>query len=178
MELPITIRRAVLDDATAIAEVHVAAWRTTYAGIVDQTYIDTLSVADRAAAWTQRLSAEIDAGLDILVATEAHGRIVGFLSAGVIRDPLPGFDAELHAIYLLDSVQRTGVGRRLVREWAALALARGVHAAVVRVLAANPARLFYERLGAEHLRDTEHVIGGRSYADCWYGWRDLHDLTG
>jgi hypothetical protein len=64
-----------------------------------------------------------------------------------------------------------------VREWAVLALGRGWHSAVVRVLAANPACFFYERLGAEHLRDTQHVIAGRSYPDRWYGWRDLHDLA-
>jgi hypothetical protein len=35
----LTVRRARPDDATAIAEVHVASWRTTYPGIVDQAYI-------------------------------------------------------------------------------------------------------------------------------------------
>ena len=172
-----TIRRAALDDALAIAEVHVASWRTTYPGIVDQSYIDSLSVAERAAAWTKRLSGAIDEPPDILVAAAADGRIVGFISGGAIRDALPGFDAELHAIYLLDSVQGAGIGRRLVREWAALALKRGLHAGIVRVLAANPARFFYERLGAEHLLDAQHSIAGKEYPECWYGWRSLHDLT-
>ena len=176
-EPPVTIRRAVPDDALGIAEVHVASWRTTYPGIVDQAYIDTLSVAERAGAWTRRLSDASDAAPDVLVATAADGRVVGFISGGAIREPFPGFDAELHAIYLLDSVQRAGVGRRLVREWAVLALGRGLHAAVVRVLAANPARFFYERLGAEHLLDAHHLIAGKQYPERWYGWRSLHDLT-
>lgn len=175
------IRRALPADATAIAEVHVAAWRTTYPGIVDQAYIDSMSVSERAATWLQRLSADGAAGPDILVATAGDGRVVGFVSGGPIREPLEEFDAELHAIYLLESFQRAGLGRRLVREWAALAHARGFRAAVVRVLAANPARLFYERLGGELLRETELVIGGTSYPERWYGWhslRDLRDLPG
>lgn len=161
----IAIRRAVPGDAVAIAEVHVASWRTTYRGIVDQAYIDALSVAERADAWTQYLSADVPNAPDILVALDADGRTVGFISGGLIREPVAGFDAELHAIYLLEPFQHAGVGRRLVREWATFTLARGLRAAVVCVLAANPARLFYERLGAERLRDAQHVIGGTSYPE-------------
>lgn len=72
-EHAVSIRHATLDDATAIAEVHVASWRTTYRGIVDQAYIDTLSVAERATAWAQRLSADVDDGPDVLVAVAADG---------------------------------------------------------------------------------------------------------
>jgi len=172
----ITIRRAVVDDATAVAEVHVASWRTTYPGIVDQAYIDSLSVPERAAAWGRRLATDSDTEPDVLVAVDADGDIVGFISGGAIRDPIAGCDAELYAIYLLDSMQQKGVGRRLVREWAGLALASGCHAAVVRVLAENPACSFYERLGAERLRDTQFTIAGKPYPERWYGWRNLYDL--
>ena len=172
----VAIRRAVPDDATAIAEVHVASWRTTYPGIVDQAYIDSLSVPERAEAWGRRLSADPDMFPDVLVAEAVDGGIVGFISGGAIRDSYAGFDAELYAIYLLDSAQQKGVGRRLLREWAGLALASGWHAAVVRVLAGNPACSFYERLGAERLRDTQYKIAGKLYPERWYGWRNLYDL--
>ena len=64
-----------------------------------------------------------------------------------------------------------------MREWAKVALGRGRRAAVVRVLARNPACRFYERLGAELLRDSQLMIGGQPYPERWYGWRDLLDLT-
>jgi ribosomal protein S18 acetylase RimI-like enzyme len=165
------------DDAGEIAQVHVASWQTTYAGIVDQAYIDGLSVAERAAAWTRRLTMTDASAPDILVAVTRDDRLVGFLSGGNIREPLPAFDAELHAIYLLKPFQRSGLGQRLIREWAALAVARGFHAAVVRVLARNPACAFYERLGATLVRETELAIGGRRYPERWYGWGNLPDLT-
>ena len=57
-------------------------------------------------------------------------------------------------------------------------LASGCHAAVVRVLADNPACFFYERLGAERLRDTQYTIAGKPYPERWYGWRNLYDLRG
>jgi hypothetical protein len=53
----------------------------------------------------------------------------------------------------------------------------GFHAASVHVLAANPARFFYEALRAEWLRDTQLVIGGTAYPEIWYGWPNLLDLT-
>jgi GNAT superfamily N-acetyltransferase len=170
------IRRAASTDAVSIAHVHVDSWHTTYPGIVDQAYIDSLSVTERAAAWGRRLSVDEPSGPDTLVAT-ADGSVVGFISGGLIREPFPGFDAELHAIYLLAAFQGHGLGRRLVREWATLAVARGLDAAVVRVLTENPARLFYERLGAVPLRDAELRIGERLYPERWYGWPSLADLT-
>ncbi|HEY4215527.1 MAG TPA: GNAT family N-acetyltransferase [Gemmatimonadaceae bacterium] len=139
----INIRKAVPTDAGAIADVHVASWRATYAGLVAQSYLDGLSVAERTAAWERRL----------------------------------GNDAQLHAIYLTSAVQRSGTGRKLVGAWAAVAVDRGLTAAVVQVLARNPSRGFYEHLGARHLEDIEVVIGGERYTEACYGWADLRALA-
>ena len=175
--MDIEIRRATPDDAEAIAEVHVASWRTTYEGIVDPAIIDSLSVSERAESWRQRLMSTEASAPDILVALTRETGIVGFVSGGAIRDPVPGFDGELYAIYLLEGAQREGIGRALVRHWAIAALERGLRSAVVRVLADNPACKFYERLGAIHLRDGEHVVGGKSYPERLYGWKDLRPLA-
>lgn len=173
----IVVRRAAPDDATRIAEVLVASWQTTYPGIVDQDYVDRLDVSNATSRWSQRLSSIDSSAPDIFVASTADGGIVGFLSGGLIREPYPGFDAELHAIYLLQQYQRIGIGQRLTREWAAAAVDRGLHAAVVRVLARNPACSFYERLGAAHLHDAQLVIGEKPYPERWYGWPDLRVLA-
>jgi GNAT superfamily N-acetyltransferase len=173
------IRIADVRDAAAIAAVLVASWRTTYPGIVAQAHIDGLSVQAQTDRWTRRFGDQSAARPDVLVAELATSprEIVGFASGGPIREPHPGFDAELHAIYLLRDAQGRGVGRRLVRQWATLALARGFTSAVVRVLAANPSRRFYERLGARPLKEAALAIGGESYPEIWYGWDDLHVLT-
>jgi GNAT superfamily N-acetyltransferase len=171
------IRIADFRDASAIAAVHVAAWHTTYPGVVDQVYIDGLSVVDRTDAWERRLRRESRIVPDILVAEAASGELVGFASGGPIREPEIGFDAELHAIYVLQSAQRHGIGRRLVTAWSEIAIRRGLRAAVVRVLAQNPACAFYERLGARRIRDGILEIDGQPYPEVWYGWTDLRTLT-
>jgi GNAT superfamily N-acetyltransferase len=171
------IRVADVDDAPAIAAVHVASWRTTYPGIVAQSYIDALSVAERTIAWERRIRGEAGTTSEIVVAETVAGALVGFAAGGPLRAPYPGFDAELYAIYLLREVQGQGLGRRLVTQWAPRAVARGFRAAIVRVLAANPACRFYERLGARRVKDDSLELGGQPYAEVWYGWDNIHDLT-
>jgi L-amino acid N-acyltransferase YncA len=171
------IRDATPDDADAIAAVHIASWRTTYSGIVAQEYIDGLSVMERAAAWTQRLTEGTSPAVATLVAERAPGVLLGFASGGPIRIACAGYDAELYAVYLTREAQRQGLGTQLVRTWAGRAASQGFHAAVVRVLAANPARLFYEHLGARALRTGEIVIGGVAYPETWYAWNDLGALA-
>ena len=171
-----TIRVAEVRDAPAIASVLVASWRTTYPGIVAQSYIDKLDVAERTTAWERRLSLDASASPDTMVAETASGAVIGFVSGGPLRTPHPGFDAELYAIYLLREVQGQGLGRRLATHWARRAVARGFDAAIVRVLTGNPACKFYERLGARRLKEGSLEIGGQPYPEVWYGWADLHEL--
>ena len=40
----LTVRAAEVDDAQAIARVHVDAWQATYTGIIPQPYLDQLNV--------------------------------------------------------------------------------------------------------------------------------------
>ena len=154
----------------------VASWRTTYPGIVAQTHIDALSVAERTIGWERRMRGEAGGAPETVLA-ETAGAVVGFASGGSLRTPFPGFDAELYAIYLLREAQGAGLGRRLVTEWAGRAVARGFHAAIVRVLAANPACRFYERVGARRVKEGSLELGGQPYAEVWYGWDDLRELT-
>ena len=172
----IVIRRATVDDGTAIARVQVESWRTTYRGIVDQQYIDRLSVDERAQSWTQRLAAEERP--DVFVDLDENGAIVGFISGGRVRVDLAAFDAELYAIYLLERAQRHGRGRQLVTALANALVETGLSAMMVRVLAENPACRFYERLGGRLVQEGELQIGERSYPERWYGWDDLWMLTG
>ena len=54
--MAVTVRDATVDDAHAIAEVHVASWRWAYRGQVPEAILDALSVEDREAMWRRSLS--------------------------------------------------------------------------------------------------------------------------
>jgi hypothetical protein len=51
------IRPAALEDSAHIAEVHLAAWRSAYAGIVSRAYLDSLSLEKRKDRWEEILRA-------------------------------------------------------------------------------------------------------------------------
>ena len=171
------IRKARLEDAPGIARVHVDSWRTTYTGLIADEFLAQLSYERREKAWMQTLS---DPTLDQFqyVATDEAGQVCGFVCGGPERGNGPDHDSEVYAIYLLQSAQGQGFGRRLLQVAAGELLERGCLAMLLWVLKDNqPARRFYEAVGGEVVREKAIEIGGQNLVEVAYRWRDLHILT-
>ena len=77
-----TIRPARMEDAGAIAFVHVESWKSTYAGIVPDEYLASLSVKSRTVAWKELF----DAGTSLMFVAEDTTGVFGFVSGGKLRD--------------------------------------------------------------------------------------------
>jgi ribosomal protein S18 acetylase RimI-like enzyme len=150
----VTIRPARLEDADGIAIVQVESWRDAYRGVVADDYLAALDPLQAAVRWRRTLAAAV---VRTLVA-EVEGRCIGYASFGPARLPTTTA-AELYALYLLPAWQRRGIGRRLFRQVAATLTLMGHDAFALAVLAANPARRFYERQGAEEVGSTTIVVG-------------------
>lgn len=176
MDQQIRIRPATPDDAPAIAYVHVEVWRTTYRGLLPDDVLAQLSVERRSEGWRQAAAQSGQAGRALFVAHE-DGRIVGFAGCGPERTGDPRYTGELYAVYVLESHQRQGIGRSLVR-YVVEALVSGAHRAMLLwVLTANVgARRFYESLGGHMVREQLIEIGGAHYSETAYGWDDLPGL--
>ena len=168
----IAIRGAVVDDARAIADVHIQSYRSTYVGIFPKAFLDSLSVDTRGSQWLDLLAAAAPPSLT-LVASDDNGRIVGFLSGGRERTGQLERDGEICALYLLPEAQRQGVGTQLVQRFARVMQAQGLASMAVWVLARNPSRKFYESLGGQLIGEQEIERGGESFTEVAYGWRDL-----
>ena len=168
------IRQAISSDASAIARVHVDSWRTTYEGIVPESYLASLSYEERAARWKRTL--ENPEGFFVFVA-EVSKEIVGFVSGGRDRSNDQEYTGELRAIYILDPYRRKGIGKQLVSAVVRKLQEQGHSSMLVWVLAQNPHRRFYEeKLGGEFLRSKPIEIGGAKYEEFAYGWKDLGAL--
>jgi ribosomal protein S18 acetylase RimI-like enzyme len=170
----IEVRPATALDAEDIARVLVESWRTTYAGIVHEGYLNNMSVAAQTTRWQSRLK---QPDVSAFVAHDETGATIGFAAGGRVREPHDGFDAELYAIYLVAEAQRRGAGRQLLGAWAGASAAKGFRAALVRVLSANPATSFYRRLGARPVKSGSLELDGATYAESWLGWDDLAALA-
>jgi len=167
----LTIRAATIHDAEAIAHVHVQSWRTTYFGIVPEPYLASLNEADRVLTWRDWLTRDIQ----VFVAN-LNGELVGFISGGALREPLPDYDAELFTLYLLQHAQGRAIGTALLK-----ALAKSLHdknfkSLAVWVLEKNPAVRFYEKSAAHLLSSKEIEIGGIQLTEIAYGWPHLKPL--
>lgn len=172
----IWIRPAVLEDAPALARVHVETWRAAYRGIVDDEFLDRLDVAHREERWRQYLSGGESA---TFVAVTDRGQVVGFVNAGVEREGLKPQMGEVYAIYLLPAYHRQGIGIRLMRRAARWLKSQGMRACLVWVLAENlPARKFYESLGGVLSREQNITIGQQTLREVAYVWEALEDLLG
>ena len=167
------IREAMLEDSTEIARVQVDTWRTTYRGIVPQSFLDGMNYHVRAESWRNQLAS----GSSRIYVSEMEGTICGFISGGRLREPLSDFDGEIYAIYLAMDAQRRSCGRAMMQRLAGKLLQDGLKGAVVWVLERNPACAFYKQLGGELLGQKAISIGGAELVEVAYGWKDLGRLA-
>lgn len=167
------VRPAEIDDAGAIAEVHVDSWRTTYRGLLPDDFLASLEQP----AYEERWRRTLTGGTGRVYVAEDEGRVVGFASGGRERAGEDGYSGELYAIYVLEAAQGRGHGRRLVQ-----AVVQGLREMrladmIVWVLRDNhDARHFYERLGGVYVRAQPITIGSTLLQEVSYGWRSLDQV--
>jgi ribosomal protein S18 acetylase RimI-like enzyme len=151
------VRRARIDDARAIADVHARTWQGAYEHVFGAERLAGMSLPARLAQWERILAAGQS---DVFVAT--NDGIVGFVSTGDSRDA--DAEAELYAIYVLPGAWGSGAGAALMCAGLAAMRARASGAAVLWVLEDNPrARRFYEREGwaLDGERKEDEYLGTR-----------------
>ena len=163
-----SIRIAKLQDAAAIAHVHVRSWLTTYQGIIPDEYLASLNEAERVPLWQAWLTRDIR----VFVA-EIDGKVVGFAGGGAIRESIKAYDSELYTLYLLEEAQGLGIGRDLLGVVMQALAEKGYARMLVWVLEANPAVQFYQRNGAQRVTSKETEIGGIQLSEVAFGW-SLH----
>lgn len=169
------VRRARLQDAAAIARVHVDTWRSTYRGIVPDEHLDGMSYERSQRNWEERIS-DADRRNTLFVGEDDEGSVVGFAACGAARDDARDYESELYAIYVNQNMQGKGLGRRLVLSVAQDLKARGFGSMLTWVLADNPYKQFYESIGGTRVKTKEVAVGGRILSERGYGWRDLDAL--
>lgn len=145
-----SIRPATSADARDLGEVHVAAWRWAYRGLMPDDLLDSLRAESRAKGWAAMLEDSADRSYAAWVA-EVDGEIVGFASSSnAADDDVPAGTVELLSIYLLEPYLGRGIGHALLehaeREWRRA----GYQTAVLWVLESNErSRSFYAGHGWE-----------------------------
>jgi len=159
MNAEISIRKAALDDAPALAEIHSRGWESAYAGIIPAETI-AFKRTQRPAQW----QAWVVRGDHEIYAAVLDGRLVGFVTMKQPDDHenLPSYYHEVGAIYLDPPVYRRGIGRQLMAYAEARARELGKSALMLWVFEDNaPSRRFYEACG--YARDVKGEMVENEY---------------
>ena len=104
------MRRATVQDAVAIAHIHVDTWQTTYKGIIADEFLSNLSYERRQQMWEDAIKDPKNPPR-VFVAEE-DGQTIGFAACGPARVEKE-FAGELYAIKVKQSSQEKAVGRML-----------------------------------------------------------------
>ena len=136
--IPVSVRRASVDDADVIAGIHVRAWQEAYRHLLPHSTLDTLDPADRVDRWRRIVSGDDE---ETWVA-ELEGTVVAWATTSARDGSTYPRDREVNGIYALASAHGSGVGQALLDALV------GDAPAFLWVASNNPrAHAFYRRNG-------------------------------
>ncbi len=159
------LREARAEDIQALAALHVTTFNETHRG----GRPGGPSYETRERQWRDAFERQ-DGSWFCYVIEDDRGELVGFAKGTPHDGGVPGYAGELNKIYLLQRVQRQGLGRLLLCVVARRFVERGVMSMLLFGDAKNPSNGFYEAFGAERL------YGDRGEFNGAYGWPDLRTL--
>lgn len=146
---------------------HIAAWRSAYAGLLDPAILDGLDLGRKTTMWASFITRSLqglpphgyDEPAHRLLVAEDDERILGWATFGPGRDEGHSHRGELAGLYAHPSEWSHGVGHALITRVDEELRAGGFADAYLWVLAGNERAIgFYERHG--WLAD-----GGEKYGD-------------
>jgi ribosomal protein S18 acetylase RimI-like enzyme len=172
------VRAAEVEDCDALGRLHVKAWRETYPGLMPDWVIERALPAQRSLQWRTGLERGAK-GPIVFIAEAADRSPAGFAAAGPVRDPAFPWQAEIHALYVLQRHHRQGLGLALLRQLGTALATRGRRRVGLWVLSANtPARAFYEAIGGRAVHQRIDESEGWACDETAYLWDDFQRTVG
>ncbi len=152
------IRRAVLNDSEAIAEIIIKAWKTAYENIIDPGFPQTM----KKDTFVKIMENNIKNELEIIYVYEEDGIINGFISGRTIENSK--YDCETVGLYVLPDYQGNGTGSALLEEMKECFRKSGCCNMIIWTLWNAENNRFYRKHKGEALEFREIEIGGRNYS--------------
>lgn len=171
----ISIRQANIADASAIAQVHVDSWRSTYKGIISSEYLADLKVENREKNWVWGFR-NPNQDETVWVAVDDGGTVIAFANGGKCLSEEYGYEGELYSIYINERYQGQGIGKRLMGEVVSALTKNGYTSMMIWVLESNPSAAFYRKLGGEPVARKEIMIGHDTLIEVAYAWNNLKTI--
>lgn len=167
----IELYKATRNDAATIATLHVRGWQDGYAGLIPQSYLDSLNIEERMARWSKNLAD----GSNVWISTY-KGQPAGVIAFGAPINPVPAEClncGEISMIYVLAEFYRHGVGGRLFTHALTSLRSENFQSAFLWILEGNTkGRSFYDKMGGTIISGAKQSItlSGESFEEIPYTW--------
>ena len=153
-------------DEEKIAEVHDAAWRDAYRGVIPGRELERM-IARRGPRWWRKAIAR---GSRLLV-LDFSDRIAGYVSYGRNRVPSLSYGGEIFELYLMPEYQGVGLGGRMFTAARNDLATHGFSSFVVWALGDNDrAMTFYKRRGGAIVRRARERFGDETRERVAFGF--------
>lgn len=162
----INIRKVRKEDLKAVAEIAVNGWITAYRGIIEDVFLDNLSIEEN---YQKRLNDYTENGF---IVAELNNEIVGFCryrTGNYYKDKYPNVDCEITALYAKPEYKRNGIGKKIVNYVINQFKENGYTQMIIWCLKDNyPSRAFYEKMGGIYCGENIIEIGNKEYKEAGY----------
>jgi ribosomal protein S18 acetylase RimI-like enzyme len=164
--LTIDIRKAEPADAGEIADVHLEAWRCTYAGIIPHRTLVSM-INRRGPDWWANA---IRRAASVLV-VEIGGTIAGYATVGRNRARELSQQGEIYELYLRPEYQGIGLGSRLFAAARQRLADHGLKGMVVWALEENENALsFYAGAGGRDVAEGVEIFEDKALKKVAFVW--------
>lgn len=157
------VRNVKKEDLRAVSEIAVRSWQTAYRGIIDDEYLDSLSIEEN---YQKRLKDYKENGF---IVAELDSEVVGFCRytlENLFSKDIPDIDGEICAIYVKPELKRNGIGRELFKYVFNEFKKNGNKKIILWCLKENyPSRAFYEKMGGILCDESTIKKDGKEYKE-------------
>lgn len=151
------IRKAVKEDSYNIAKLIVESWQTAYKGLIDDNYLNNLSVSDRVIGWERNILNQNED--NHIYVYEEDNKILGVIRFGKPDEESSNYNSEIHVLYVEPSLKRNGIGTNLFNFAKNYFIEKNTTNMIIWCLKNNvPTIKFYEKMGGTIVDYRKAVI--------------------
>lgn len=151
------IRQANKLDSYNIAKLIVSSWQTAYKGLIDDSFLNNMSVEIITKNWEINIESQNEN--NNIYVYEKENRILGIIRFGRPDDTTTNYNAEIHVLYVEPSLKRNGIGTKLFNFAKDYFISKNATNMIIWCLKTNlPSIKFYEKMGGKIVSTRKAVI--------------------
>jgi len=161
------IRNVKKEDLKQVAEIIVTGWKIAYKGIIDDNYLDSLTIEKR---YNKLLGNYLE---DEFIVAELNGEIVGFSRYTLYNtsNEIENVDGEIFSIYVRPKLKRNGIGTAIFTYVMNRFKNNGNKSIILGCFKKNyPSRAFYEKMGGKVIYEKQVKRGEKEYPEVFYNY--------